>query len=168
MRKTEEGDDSSSYNVKIKLKHITIPGGWKRTKGSPNQRRSPNPKQLATNQQRSAQYLQQSPTLGQRGCCPLKRLPDPKFGLPPYSQSVGEIPRERPWKYRKETLLGHPRGLGHSWHCPVEPDHPQQHPRGLGSGLHSSPELSHPRRHPRGLGMCQHILEVQALRSNHL
>jgi hypothetical protein len=37
---TEEGDDSSSYNVKIKLKHITIPGGWKRTKGSPNQRRS--------------------------------------------------------------------------------------------------------------------------------
>jgi hypothetical protein len=26
--------------VKIKLKYITVPGGWKRTKGSPNQERS--------------------------------------------------------------------------------------------------------------------------------
>jgi hypothetical protein len=27
-------------NVKTKLKYITVPGGWKRTKGSPNQERS--------------------------------------------------------------------------------------------------------------------------------
>src|SRR5688500_14375902 len=123
MRKTDECNDNSSYNVKIKLKYITVPGGWKRTKGSPNQERSVDnqaqghhPKQFATNQEGSAQYLQQSPTFGQRGRCPLKRLPGPKFGLPPYNQSVEEIPHERPWKYRRETPLGHPRGLGHSLH----------------------------------------------------
>ena len=153
--RTDECDDSNLGNVKVKLKYSTVPGGWRRTKGSPNQERSVDkqmqghhPEQFATNQQRSTQYLQQNPTLDQQGCCPLKQLPDSNLGPPPYSQSVEEIPRERPWRYRKETLLGHARGLGHGWHCPFEPDHPRQHPRGLGSGLHSPPELSHPRRHP--------------------
>jgi hypothetical protein len=40
MRRTDECNDSSSCNVKIKLKYITVPGGWKRTKESPNQERS--------------------------------------------------------------------------------------------------------------------------------
>jgi hypothetical protein len=40
MRRTDECNDSSSCNVKIKLKYITVPGGWKRTNGSPNQERS--------------------------------------------------------------------------------------------------------------------------------
>jgi hypothetical protein len=39
MRRTDECNDSSSCNVKIKLKYITVPGGWKRTKESPNQGR---------------------------------------------------------------------------------------------------------------------------------
>jgi hypothetical protein len=40
MRRTDEGNDSSSCSIKIKLKYITVPGGWKRTKGSPNHERS--------------------------------------------------------------------------------------------------------------------------------
>jgi hypothetical protein len=57
IRRTDEHNDKSSYNIKIKLKYSTIPGGWKRTKGSPNQEKSANnqvpdhhPKQLVTDQ----------------------------------------------------------------------------------------------------------------------
>jgi hypothetical protein len=40
MRGTNEYNDGSSYNVKIKLKCSTIPGGWKRMKEPPSQERS--------------------------------------------------------------------------------------------------------------------------------
>jgi hypothetical protein len=40
MRGTDEYNDGSSYNVKIKLKCNTIPGGWKRMKEPPSQERS--------------------------------------------------------------------------------------------------------------------------------
>jgi hypothetical protein len=39
MRKTDEYDDNSLSNVKVKSKYITVPGGWRRMKGSPNQER---------------------------------------------------------------------------------------------------------------------------------
>jgi hypothetical protein len=40
IRRTNEYNDRNSYNLKIKLKYITVPGGWKRTKVFPSQEKS--------------------------------------------------------------------------------------------------------------------------------
>jgi hypothetical protein len=69
------------HKKQAKVQHNTVPGSWKRTKGSPNQEKSADnqaqghhPKQLATDQKESAQCLQQSQTPDQ-GTLPSKATP---------------------------------------------------------------------------------------------
>jgi hypothetical protein len=91
---------------------------------------------------------------------PLRRLPHlklKKYASLSLHQNVVEMTRRgHPWRYGKESSLGHPRGLGCSTHCPSEPDHYRQHPRGMGYSLRYPPELDHYWQHPRGLGNHQH------------
>ncbi len=131
----------SSPTTLSRAEHVSTPSLGSKLSVVATSKADGPPKQLATDQKESAQCLQQSQTPDQRGRCPLKRLPGPKLGLPPCSRSAEVIPHERPWKYKRETPLGHPRGLGHGSRCPLEPDHLRQYPLGLGSGLRFPPEL---------------------------
>jgi hypothetical protein len=109
-------------------------------------------------------------------CRPTRRLvcsKPKKHASPSPHQIVVDTTRHgHPWRCEKESLLGHPRGLGCSSCHPPEPDHYRQHPLGLGCSSRYPPEPDHYQRHPRGLGNCQHhprglgLLHQSPLRMN--
>jgi hypothetical protein len=129
--RTDEYNNSSLPEIKVRPEETKLPGGWRRTRELPSRGKSTDGsleghqlEQPAMHHWEPSQCHQQKSELCHQVRWPLKRPPDMKLMLLSYNQSAEEkILHEHPWKCEKENQPGHPRGLGHSSRYPSEPDH---------------------------------------------